>query len=62
MVSETFEMCSTPYREATETLLWSVTMTRPDVSFATHKLAKCSNNPGSGHWRAASTVIRYLSK
>ena len=47
--AETEEMRVTPYREAEGALMWAVTMTRPDIAYAAHKLEKFNNNPGTVH-------------
>ena len=35
-------------------------MTRPDVLFAAHNLAKYSDDPGPVHWDEVMKVLRYL--
>ncbi|CAN0414415.1 unnamed protein product, partial [Ascophyllum nodosum] len=46
------EVCRIPYREAVGALIWAATMTRPDVSFTAHNLAKFCDDPGPVHWKA----------
>ena len=48
------------YREAVGGLMWAATMTRPDVSFAAHNLAKVCDDPGPVHWKAAMKALRYF--
>ncbi|CAM9169235.1 unnamed protein product [Ascophyllum nodosum] len=48
------------YREAVGALMWVATMTRPDLSFAAHQLAKFIDNPGPTHWKAAWKTLEYL--
>jgi hypothetical protein len=55
-------MKKVPYREAIGSLMYAATATRPDISFATHKLSQYLENPGQAHWTAALRVIRYLKK
>ena len=40
--------------------MWPATMTRPDLSFAAHNLAKFCNDPGPVHWKAAMKALRYF--
>ena len=40
------EMRRISYREAVRALIWVATMTRSDLSFAAHQLAKIRDNPG----------------
>ena len=35
-------------------------MTRPDISFVAHNLAKFCDDPGAVHWKAAMKVLRYF--
>ena len=58
--TETEEMRATPYREAVGTLMWTATMTRPDVAFAVYQLEKFNDNSGPAHWRAAKKTLQYL--
>ena len=58
--AEAEEMRRIPYREIVGALMWAATMTRPDISFAAHQLAKFNDNPGLSHWRAAQKALQYL--
>lgn len=49
-----------PYRELIGSLLWLSTCTRPDITYATNKLASFTSCPTSEHWNAAKRVLRYL--
>ena len=40
------EMRRIPYRKAVGALMWAATMTRPDLSFTAHNLAKFCDDPG----------------
>ena len=53
------EMRRIPYGEAVRALMWAATMTRPDLSFAAHNLAKFCTDPGPVHWKAATKALRY---
>ena len=54
------EMRRTPYREAVLALVWAATMSRPDLSFEAHNLAKFCDDPGPVHWKAAMKALRYF--
>ena len=54
------EMRHIPYSEAVGTLMWAATMTRPDILFAAHNLAKFCDDPGPVHWKAAMEALRYF--
>ncbi|HEV7737050.1 MAG TPA: reverse transcriptase domain-containing protein [Chlamydiales bacterium] len=60
--TERDRMKKIPYREAIGSLMYAATSTRPDISFATHKLSQYLEDPGQAHWTAALRVIRYLKK
>ena len=49
-----------PYRELIGSLIWLSTCTRPDIAFATHRLASYCEHPTELHWKAAKRVLRYL--
>ena len=40
--------------------MWASTMTRADLSYAAHQLAKFNDNPGPAHWKAAKKALQYL--
>ena len=58
--AEVDEMRQVPYREAVGALMWAATMTRPDISYAAHQLAKFNENPGPAHWKAVKKALQYL--
>lgn len=49
-----------PYRELIGSLIWLSTCTRPDIAYATSKLASFCSHPTEAHWKAAKRVLRYL--
>ena len=59
-LKEREEMRRIPYREAVGALMWVATMTKPDISFAAHNLAKFCDDPGPVHWKAAMKALRYF--
>ena len=54
------EMRHVPYREAVGALMWAATMTRPDLQFAAHNLAKGCDDPGPVHWKVAMKALGYF--
>jgi hypothetical protein len=48
------------YRELIGSLQYLALATRPDINFATSKLAQFLTNPGRVHLQAALRVLRYL--
>ncbi|CAN0477556.1 unnamed protein product, partial [Ascophyllum nodosum] len=51
-----------PYREAVGALMWVANMTRPDLVFTAHTLAKFGDNPGPEHWKAVMKALQYLKR
>ena len=49
-----------PYKEAVGALMWAATVTRPDLSFAAHNLAKFCDVPRPVHWNVAMKALRYF--
>jgi hypothetical protein len=41
-------------------LMYLVSATRPDISFAVSKLSQFTSNPGDDHWRALERIMHYL--
>jgi hypothetical protein len=54
------EMRKIPYRELVGSLLYLSTCTRPDIAFAVGRLCRYMDNPGTGHWKAAKHIVKYL--
>jgi len=49
-----------PYKEIIGSLMYTVTATRPNITFAVLALAQFMHWPTRMHWEAAKHVIRYL--
>ncbi len=54
------EMASVPYRGAIGSAMYASLCTRPDISFAVHRLVQYSVAPGMAHWLVIQQVILYL--
>lgn len=48
------------YATAIGCALYAATRTRPDISYATHRLAQFTRNPQPKHWTALKRLFRYL--
>jgi hypothetical protein len=48
------------YQRKIGSLLYAAVTTRPDIAFATSRLARFNQNPGPLHHRAADRALRYL--
>ena len=57
---ESEEMRKFPYREAVGALMWTVTMTRPDIACAVRAVARFCENPGPAHKKAVMKIFQYL--
>ena len=57
---EKTKMKSRPYRELVRALIWISVVSRPDITFAAHHLARFNANPGEAHWKSAKRVLHYL--
>lgn len=51
-----------PYREAVGAVMYSMTMTRPDIAFTVGYLSRYSHNPTNAHWLAVKRLLRYLKE
>ena len=56
------EMRGIPYREAVGALMWVANMTRPDLAYTVHTLAKFDDIPGPEHWKAVINALEYLKR
>ena len=54
------EMRKFPYREAVGALMWTVTMTRPNIACAVRAVARFCENPGPAHKEAVMKILQYL--
>lgn len=54
------EMKDVPYLNAVGALNYLAVATRPDISYAVHKLARFNANPGADHWKAVKHLFRYV--
>ncbi|KAL2137577.1 hypothetical protein VTI28DRAFT_8991 [Corynascus sepedonium] len=52
----------TTYLRKVGSLLYAAVITRPDVAFATSRLARYTTNPGPLHQKAADRVLSYLGQ
>ena len=57
---EVAEIRDVRYREAVGALLWTSTMTRPDVSDLVRTVAKSCDDPGKTHLKAMLQIIQYM--
>lgn len=49
------------YQAMVGLLVWIMISTRPDITFATTKLARYARNPGELHFTAVNRVFHYLA-
>ena len=49
-----------PYREGVGVLMWTATMTRPDIACAVCAVARFCKNPGPAHKKAVMKILQYL--
>ena len=54
------EMRKFPYREAVGALMWTATMTRPDIACAVRAVARSCKNSGPAHKKAVMKIFQYL--
>lgn len=58
--SEAEKSLDQPYAEAVGSLMYAATCTRPDIAFATGRVAQFMSKPGQQHWIAVKRILRYL--
>nr|GFA70227.1 zinc finger, CCHC-type [Tanacetum cinerariifolium] len=50
------------YSRAIECLMYAMTSTRPNITYAIEKLSRFTSNPSNHHWEAIIKVFMYLKK
>ncbi|GKD62539.1 hypothetical protein Tco_1300048, partial [Tanacetum coccineum] len=53
-------MTRVPYASAVGSIMYAMTCTRPDVSFALSMVSQNQQNPSEGYWTAVKNNIKYL--
>ncbi|GJW09833.1 FAR1-related sequence 5-like protein [Tanacetum coccineum] len=53
-------MSRVPYASAVGSIMYAMTCTRPDVSFALSMVSRHQQNLGEGHWTAVKNILKYL--
>ncbi|CAM8910370.1 unnamed protein product [Rhodiola kirilowii] len=48
------------YSQVIGCLMYAMTSTRPDITFAVGKLSRYTSNPSTHHWEAIRRVLKYL--
>ncbi|KAI3700113.1 hypothetical protein L2E82_44730 [Cichorium intybus] len=56
------EMSRVPYASAVGSIMYAMTCTRPDVSFALSMVSRYQGNPGRTHWIAVKNILKYLRR
>ena len=55
-------MSRIPYASAIGSIMYAMTCTRPDVSFALSMVSRYQGNPGESHWIAVKNILKYLRR
>ncbi|KAM1309376.1 hypothetical protein ACFX2H_006077 [Malus domestica] len=56
------QMSYIPYASAIGSLMYAMICTRPDIAYAVSITSRYQSNPGSEHWTAVKTVLKYLRR
>ena len=59
---EIWQMSAIPYVSAIGSLMYAMICTRPNIAYAVSITSRYQSNPGSEHWAAVKTVLKYLRK
>ncbi|KAI3752389.1 hypothetical protein L2E82_24403 [Cichorium intybus] len=59
---EIAEMSRVPYASAVGSIMYAMTCTRPDVSFALSMVSRYQGNPRKAHWIAVKNILKYLRR
>ncbi|KAJ9551376.1 hypothetical protein OSB04_015421 [Centaurea solstitialis] len=55
-------MSRIPYASAIGSIMYAMTCTRPDVSFALSMVSRYQGNPCESHWTAVKNILKYLRR
>ena len=55
-------MKDVPYASAIGSIMYAMTCTRPDVSYALSMTSRHQASPGPEHWKAVKNILRYLNR
>ena len=53
-------MSEVPYASAIGSIMYAMTCTRPDISFALSVTSRYQGDPGMEHWKAVKRILKYL--
>ncbi|GKA05065.1 hypothetical protein Tco_0684185 [Tanacetum coccineum] len=53
-------MSRVPYASTVGSIMYAMTCTRPDVSFALNMVSRHQQNPGEGHWTFVMNILKFL--
>ncbi|KAM1690668.1 hypothetical protein ACFXTN_029555 [Malus domestica] len=56
------QMSCIPYASAIGSLMYAMICTRPNIAYAVSVTSRYQSNPGSEHWAAIKTVLKYLRR
>ncbi|KAI3767088.1 hypothetical protein L2E82_17173 [Cichorium intybus] len=59
---EIAEMSRVPYASAVGSIMYAMTCTHPDVSFALSMVSRYQGNPCRTHWIAVKNILKYLRR
>ena len=54
------KMSRVPYVSAIGWIMYAMTCTRPDVSYALRMVSRYQGNSGESHWIAVKNILKYL--
>ncbi|CAN6573251.1 unnamed protein product [Malus baccata var. baccata] len=54
------QMSAIPYASAIGSLMYAMICTKPDIAYVVSITSRYQSNPGSEHWTAVKTVLKYL--
>ena len=61
-VDEKSNMRHISYASVIGSIMYAMTCTRSDVSYALSRVSRYQSNPGQSHWTAIKNILKYLRK